>query len=764
MEDADDDQLLSLDFLYPTLIPICNIAPSIQPIVLTNPCDECERPEAILYCADCQEIYCYRCSDAVHLVKQYATHYIRYLNPFSDLQNHITESIKINDVYPVDSRMNPFNHIYAKTLIPSRTIDAPKRNENTIQATESVGKFQLGQNVVFRFPEHPTRECFGTIVSAGMRTSEGNAFYYRILYARGVQLLPSLFYQANLTLPDAWPIEIRQYVNQWHAIRAVELAEEVALKFWRRERYGKRTRDLFRKCLNEVMEAIDEKVEEMDFDQMDLLAFHQKGQCLTMPAPLDLTHPDANTPWPPHHRIRYVLLPQPEIETVEEARPRKMKKIILDMLYMYLGSTMDRWRRFARHDKASRTLQRWIRQRFFPPKVDVHLDLRDVHEKIRRESVVKQELRVARAKDVLYQVERCLRRVFEGLYWRRWKSQVEFYQMTQKPWHPSLGIQSLPKLFQFEFTSTGEVMIAQDLKKWKQFKSKHTGPTERSFWIVPQLILMGQVPQGQAFEKKRPSSRSDTIASILLQGISTFVSLLSESQSSAIQDRQDTLRLELEQARKATEKSIRKLEMELLAENVDEMTRPKLALAQESLVRADETLACLKPLNFIDFPIPRDGVRSMDETLALLEQLEIQLRAGERVYIYSQHGHGRVGLVAASLLGRLYGLSATEALRYTQICHDSMKSVENFKFRVSSPQSMAQIQMMQAILSHSVDPIYQPINTMTIDPYLRYQRQHERGKVMAAAAPSPLTKDEMYKKWNYNAKREARSLMNPLLQ
>ena len=41
--------------------------------------------------------------------------------------------------------------------------------------------------------------------------------------------------------------------------------------------------------------------------------------------------------------------------------------------------------------------------------------------------------------------------------------------------------------------------------------------------------------------------------------------------------------------------------------------------------------------------------------------------AGERLYIHCWGGHGRTGTLVATMLARLYSLSCSSALRYTQV-------------------------------------------------------------------------------------------------
>ena len=47
------------------------------------------------------------------------------------------------------------------------------------------------------------------------------------------------------------------------------------------------------------------------------------------------------------------------------------------------------------------------------------------------------------------------------------------------------------------------------------------------------------------------------------------------------------------------------------------------------------------------------------------------LRDGGSMYIFSMHGHGRVGIIGGCLLGRLYGLHANEVLSRIQRYHDT---------------------------------------------------------------------------------------------
>lgn len=59
---------------------------------------------------------------------------------------------------------------------------------------------------------------------------------------------------------------------------------------------------------------------------------------------------------------------------------------------------------------------------------------------------------------------------------------------------------------------------------------------------------------------------------------------------------------------------------------------------------------------------------------------------GEKLYIHCWGGHGRTGTLVAVLLGRLYNLPYTTALRYTQAFHDARVYPQG----VRSPQTPVQ--------------------------------------------------------------------------
>eukprot|EP00928_Gymnodinium_smaydae_P085518 TRINITY_DN68_c2_g1_i1.p1 TRINITY_DN68_c2_g1~~TRINITY_DN68_c2_g1_i1.p1 ORF type:complete len:773 (+),score=140.74 TRINITY_DN68_c2_g1_i1:74-2392(+) len=143
--------------------------------------------------------------------------------------------------------------------------------------------------------------------------------------------------------------------------------------------------------------------------------------------------------------------------------------------------------------------------------------------------------------------------------------------------------------------------------------SSFRGPTKRSNWVVPTLLLCGD----------RSSLDSDAgMNSILDAGLTTIVCL---------QTRQET---------------------------VTAVDYKKRAAAKKSGTK------------FVEQPIPDQEITDDAVIGELITQLLERLNQGEVLYIHCRGGHGRTGTVCALLLGRLYSLSAPEAMARIQLYHD----------------------------------------------------------------------------------------------
>ncbi|OWZ21181.1 hypothetical protein PHMEG_0004298 [Phytophthora megakarya] len=174
----------------------------------------------------------------------------------------------------------------------------------------------------------------------------------------------------------------------------------------------------------------------------------------------------------------------------------------------------------------------------------------------------------------------------------------------------------------------------------------------------------------------------------------------------------------------------------------------KLQLAEQQRAKATQELARLgmMQIDFLYFPIQHDGVPDNDKLIGFLEEhVEPRLRAGKNLYIFSRLGHGRTGLVAALLLGRVYGIASSEALERTQRVHDCQRPGTPRGVSFSSPTTTSQLAFVRRALACSMDPIYVPLvleNSVTgfcstraqrrgllVEPYLR-----DEGFMISAAA------------------------------
>lgn len=99
------------------------------------------------------------------------------------------------------------------------------------------------------------------------------------------------------------------------------------------------------------------------------------------------------------------------------------------------------------------------------------------------------------------------------------------------------------------------------------------------------------------------------------------------------------------------------------------------------------------PLSFVHEPITDLDIPSAETLTRLLDNLESRIRGGESVYLHCWGGRGRAGTVGATLLHRLYGLSADECLERVQRAFDTRKDDVRH-----SPQTEEQRQFVRAFI------------------------------------------------------------------
>lgn len=102
---------------------------------------------------------------------------------------------------------------------------------------------------------------------------------------------------------------------------------------------------------------------------------------------------------------------------------------------------------------------------------------------------------------------------------------------------------------------------------------------------------------------------------------------------------------------------------------------------------------------YINFPIkdnyiPTDWI-AFAVFILRITKIVRELRSKERLYIHCKGGHGRSGVVVASLLCTIFNLHPLEALEYTTKCH-SNRSIMRDKWRkIGSPQTYLQKKFVQ---------------------------------------------------------------------
>lgn len=132
-------------------------------------------------------------------------------------------------------------------------------------------------------------------------------------------------------------------------------------------------------------------------------------------------------------------------------------------------------------------------------------------------------------------------------------------------------------------------------------------------------------------------------------------------------------------------------------------------------------------IEFLYFPIEHDGVPDSDELIGFLEQqVESRLRAGKNIYVFSRLGHGRTGIVSALLLGRVYGITASEALERAQRTHDCQRPGAPRGLSFCSPTTAPQLTFVRRTLARWMDPIYAPIVLENSEGF-RSTRVQQRG-------------------------------------
>ena len=94
---------------------------------------------------------------------------------------------------------------------------------------------------------------------------------------------------------------------------------------------------------------------------------------------------------------------------------------------------------------------------------------------------------------------------------------------------------------------------------------------------------------------------------------------------------------------------------------------------------------------YINYPILDRSIPTNWQTFAkfIISACRIikYLKINEKVYIGCRGGHGRSGVVTASILCHMFGLAPEESLEYTTKCHSNRKVLKDKWRKIGSPQT-----------------------------------------------------------------------------
>ena len=307
----------------------------------------------------------------------------------------------------------------------------------------------------------------------------------------------------------------------------------------------------------------------------------------------------------------------------------------------------------------------------------------------------------------------------------------------KKPWHPCVGIVNikgqltpLPQIY-CKYSASGSLVV-EDFPKYNSFRNNQGGPTDTSAWVIPGQLLFGSYPDGKARSKGRQPQHSDSLAQILMSGVGSFINLMEEEEEHAFeirkgdhlagQDIAEKLRRRFMFLRSQLMSAVQKCQRSVQQENIEVAAMPRYIQSdsryEEAMINLHEAVArqglAIKQLErakadlnhfakefvFERYPIKEGNIVENTENLvSFCENIEKRLREGEKFYIFDRLGHGRVGILGAILLGRIYGCTAEEALFRIQMYHDSKVSVQLSNRSYSCPQTVDQVAQVRQVLS-----------------------------------------------------------------
>ena len=201
--------------------------------------------------------------------------------------------------------------------------------------------------------------------------------------------------------------------------------------------------------------------------------------------------------------------------------------------------------------------------------------------------------------------------------------------------------------------------------------SEYAGPTDESNWVIPGMLMAGAYPAAND-----DALHYDILSSILSLGLSTFVCLQAEYEHNpnippSMWESGYKIRPYIFDAHKM------------------------LKQASSDTTRNYGNMPSPKQLDFIHVPIVDCSTTNDDTIFNLALEIVRRLRSGENIYCHCWGGHGRAGTVISVVLGLLYNLSPTAAMKRCQHFHDQRRA----RLDVPSPQTESQRSQVARILT-----------------------------------------------------------------
>lgn len=148
-------------------------------------------------------------------------------------------------------------------------------------------------------------------------------------------------------------------------------------------------------------------------------------------------------------------------------------------------------------------------------------------------------------------------------------------------------------------------------------------------------------------------------------------------------------------------------------EDVLELERNGVVLFVNLTSKRENLPEYVPNVKYISFPITDYGIPSdipdFCRLILLLESKIRNLKSGEKIYIHCKGGHGRVGVVVASLLARINKIGAEEAIKLATYYHKQRKNLTSVRRNSMCPEKQRQ----RDFVIHLFEPIffYKPSRT-----------------------------------------------------